>query len=253
MKYTFDFSVSCSGDCRAQAKELAKLLVDKGTIVFYDEFYLAHLLGKRLDNEFSWVFGAGTRFFVPFVSTAYARKPWPQYELGVARREAEKRQGEFILPLRVDDTLLPGLPETVCYLDLRHMGLREVADFLFQKLASSTAESACLSQPQDWVATFGLSMDDLEGAVLSSEAPSDYATLCDWLTEELMNRLTHTPLENIRDIRVVEDLRSGETLSVRVRFVWNPSKGALHFGDMGWWELLELLPYDELYETDDNR
>lgn len=247
MSYEFDFAISFSGECRTQAEELAELLVAKGATVFYDNFFRAHLLGKRLDDEFSQVFGPKTRFFVPFVSAAYAQKSWPQHEWSTARREAEKRPEEFILPLRVDDSLLVGLPDTVSYLDLRRTGLKEVADLLFQKLERSTEQDVRFRGTQDLVATFGLSMDDVRGEELPPEAPSEAVRLYDWLTDELRNRLDQTPLA---PVRVVEDLRTGETLSVRLVFAWDPSKGALDFGDMGWWELLELVPFEDLHGED---
>ena len=75
----------------------------RGAVVFYDKFYLGSLLGKRLDLEFDGIFGAGTQFFVPIVSASYVERPWPQYEWNVAKREAEKRWKEFILPVRLDD------------------------------------------------------------------------------------------------------------------------------------------------------
>lgn len=248
MQYSFDFAISFSRDCRSVAKELRDHLVARGAAVFYDDSFLEHLLGKRLDHEFSWTFGAGTQFFVPIVSAAYAERPWPQYEWSIAKREAEKRQEEFILPLRVDDSLLVGLPDTVSYLDLRRISLNEVAEILIHKRAGSTVAITHPRRNQDWVATFGLRMEDLGGGELPPEAPSDYASLCDWLTEELMDRLNQTSL---LVIRFIEDARDGETLSVRVSFKWNPSEGALDFGEMGWWEPLELLPYDEVYEAED--
>ena len=244
MSYELDFAISFSGECRTQAEELAELLRAKGALVFYDNFFRAHLLGKRLDQEFSQVFGYEARFFVPFVSAAYTQKQWPQYEWGIAKREAEKRREEFILPLRVDDSPLVGLLDTVSYLDLRSTGLEEVADLLFQKLESSLEQDVRFQGPQDLAATFGLLMDDLEGEALPPEAPSEVVRLYDWLTDELLNRLAQTPLA---PVRIVGDSRNGETLSVSLSFAWDPSKGPLEFGDMGWWQLLELVPFEDIH------
>ena len=244
MPYVFDFAVSFSAECRLRAKELSDLLVRKGANVFYDNFYLGHLLGKRLDEEFSPVFGEATRFFVPFVSSGYALRAWPQYEWGIAKLEAQRRREEFILPLRVDDTLLVGLPDTVCYLDLRRMKLGEVANILFEKLEASTVPIEISPRTRKWVVTFGLLMENLRKVELPVNAPGEVPTLYDWLTEELVNRLGQTSLSHIQ---VIEDLRTGETLSVRLGFEWDPSKGALEFGDMDWWDLLELAPYEDIY------
>ena len=249
--YKFDFAISFSGEDRSVAEELAERLVERGAVVFYDEFYRGSLVGKRLDLEFADVFGTGTQFFVPLVSASYVERPWPQYEWNVAKREAEKRREEFILPVRLDDSLLVGLPDTLCYLDLRYHPVSEVADLLIEKLGGSTAVMARQLGEQTWVAAFGLLTQDLlDCEHIPPEVSSSYAKLCDWLTEDLKGRLARTSLANPR---VTEDARNGETFSLRMAFEWGPSKGPLQLGDLGWWELLELRPYDQVYysELDD--
>ena len=250
MSYTFDFAISFSRECRCRARKLAQLLEEQGAIVFYDHSFVEHLLGKRLDDELAWVFGGATRYFVPFVSAGYTRRPWPHYEWSIAKLEADRRQEEFILPLRVDDSLLLGLPDTVGYLDLRDIGLGNVADILIRKLESSTTKIGTGAEKGEWVVTFGLKMEDLDGHELPPDAPSDTPWLYDWLTEDLMKRLAQGSLS---PARIIEDLRTGETLSVRLSFVWDPSKGALDFGEMAWWDLLELSPYDAIYGNDEGR
>ena len=173
MRYTFDFALSFSGECRSLAKELSELLVEKGASVFYDDSFLEHLLGKQLDEEFSAKFGEETHFFIPFVSSEYAKRPWPQYEWGVARYEAQRRDEEFILPLRLDDTHLFGLPDTVCYLDLRTMELAEVANILISKLEAFTDSNEAGTQDREWVATFGVLLENLRNEELPEDAPRD--------------------------------------------------------------------------------
>lgn len=248
MPYAFDFAVSFSGECRSRAEELSKLLVEKGARVFYDNFYLEHLLGKRLDKELSSVFGEATRYFVPFVSLNYAAKSWPQYEWSIAKLEALRRDQEFILPLRIDDTLLVGLPDTVCYLDLRNMSSEEVANILYRKLEASSDPIDIRTRIQRWAVTFGLLIEKFEELPLPKDVQSKVPALYDWLIEDLKNRLKRTAF---LQTRVVEDLRTGETLSVRLCFEWDPSKGALNFGNLGWWDPLALDPYQDIYGRSD--
>ena len=244
--YIFDFAISFSGDCRKHAEQLATLLEERGAVVFYDRSFLAHLLGKRLDHEFQWLFGAATRFFVPFVSADYARRPWPLYEWAVGKQEAERRQQEFVLPVRVDDSLLFGLADTVAYLDLRELTLDDVADILVRKLDGSRTTTGA----GNWVATFGLNMEDLYRTELPPDAPSDTPQLYDWLVDDLIHRLSERTA--LQPVRATEDLRTGETFSVRVGFTWDPSHGALDFGDTAWWEILELQPYVAVYEENES-
>lgn len=248
MRYAFDFALSFSGECRTLAKELSELLVERGASVFYDDSFLVHLFGKRLDKEFSGKFGGETQFFVPFVSSGYAQRPWPQYEWGVAQVESQRRGEEFILPLRVDDTHLFGLPNTVCYLDLRTMELSEVANVLIAKLEASFVSRQSVPRSREWVATFGMLLEKLEGKELPASAPRDTPALYDWLTEDLIKRLGQTSMPHVQ---ILEDLRDGEQLSIRLGFEWDLSKEALDFGNMGWWELLELAPHDDVFGCSD--
>lgn len=242
--YTFDFAISFSRECRPQATELAALLVDKGASVFYDHSYLEHLLGKQLDDELGWIFGSATRFFVPFVSAGYTARPWPQYEWSIAKLEAERREEEFILPLRVDDSHLVGLLDTVGYLDLRDHELPQVAELLMSKLVRRVGSTSAASQERELVATFGLKMEELDATELPVDAPSNVPAVYDWIVNDLVHRLTG---EGLPRVRVIEDLRTGETLSVRLGFAWEPERGPLSFGEMEWWDLLELAPYEDLY------
>lgn len=245
MGYSFDFALSFSSECRTLARQLSELLVRRGARVFYDEYFLVNLLGKRIDDELAGKFGEETQFFVPFVSSEYGKRPWPQYEWSVASSEAQRRNHEFILPLRVDDTRLFGLPDTTCYLDLRKMDMVDVADVLIGKLEASIGTSEGELQVREWVATFGVLLERLDDEDFLRDAPSNLPALYDWLTEDLMDRLAQAP---ILGVRILEDLRDGEQLSVRFGFEWDFLKEALDFGNMGNWELLELAPYKDVYE-----
>ena len=81
-------------------------------LFFYGNF-TANLLEKRLGQVSPQMFGSWTRLFVPILSTSYTEKVWLQYEWSIAKLEAEKRQDEFILHIRVDDRLIVGFPDVV--------------------------------------------------------------------------------------------------------------------------------------------
>lgn len=240
----FDFAISFAGSDRSLAERLASRLKALGAIVFIDSSFRAYLWGKRIDQEFKWIFGPCTKYFVPIVSSAYVDRLWPQHEWNVAIREAEKRAPqEFILPLRVDDELLFGLPTTIGYIDLRNHSIDEVADLLIKKLTGQTKIEVV-----HWVATFGLLIEDLlESENFPPTAPTFYPHLCDWLAEDLLTRLKDS---SISGARMVEDSRDGETFSVTIEFEWKPQEMPLDFGVLDWWEVLEVLPYDQVYQDE---
>lgn len=245
-EFEFDFAVSFAGPHRAIASEIAETLRAEGFTVFYDDSRPSRLLGARLDRQFKWVFGSGTRFFVPIVSHEYVDRSWPQFEWDVATREAKHRQYDFILPLRRDNTLLPGLPGTIGYIDLNELTPRQAAHVLCQKYEDVFGKLRVPFVQPTWIATFGLVIDEVTSSGdLPTSAPHDYPHLCDWLENDLMNRLQHAP---ISDPHFAEaSARNGETLSVRVAFDWSPQQGALEFGALQWWETLEVMPYADIY------
>ena len=48
----------------------------------------------------------------------------------------EERGSEYILPVRIDDTAIPGLPSTIGYLQVS-AGVYTIVDLLIQKLAAN--------------------------------------------------------------------------------------------------------------------
>jgi hypothetical protein len=69
-----------------------------------------------------------------FVSAHYVRKAWPQLERQHAQSRALIEKREYILPIRLDNSEVPGLPSTVGYLDAHSMTPTDVATVLFAKV-----------------------------------------------------------------------------------------------------------------------
>jgi TIR domain len=73
-----------------------------------------------------------------FVSSAYVKKNWTKHELKHAQARSFESEREYILPLRIDDTVLPGLAPTIGYLDLRQHHIAQVGLLLLDKLGLSS-------------------------------------------------------------------------------------------------------------------
>ncbi|HUW81250.1 MAG TPA: hypothetical protein VMZ31_00475 [Phycisphaerae bacterium] len=52
---------------------------------------------------------------------------------------------------------------------------------------------------------------------------------------------------SLKNPRLMEDSRTGESLSVRIAFDWDPWEGPLQFGPLDWWDLLEVIPYEGVH------
>jgi TIR domain len=136
--FEFDVALSFAGEDRTHAECLANLLRKSHVRVFYDEFVKATLWGKDLYQHLEIIYKDKARYCVVFVSASYIQKNWTKHELRQAQARSFTSDREYILPLRIDDTVLPGLAPTIGYLDLRSTTLTQVVLLLLEKLEMPT-------------------------------------------------------------------------------------------------------------------
>ena len=144
--YDYDVALSFAGEDRPVVNELAAALVEEGVRVFYDDYEQAELWGKDLYQHLQGVYRDRAQYCVVFVSDSYAKKLWPRHELKQAQSRAFSESQEYILPVRLDDTEVPGLSATVGYIDLRHHTVAELNDVILQKLFGPDVERHDLPQ-----------------------------------------------------------------------------------------------------------
>ena len=136
--YTYDVALSFASDDRSKAEQLATLLTGQGFRVFYDRYEQDVLWGKDLYQRLQEVYRDSARYCVVFVSASYRARLWPNQELKHAQARAFRESQEYILPLRLDDSELPGLNDTTAYLDLRQLSLEQVAQAVQRKVVART-------------------------------------------------------------------------------------------------------------------
>jgi hypothetical protein len=132
--YEYDIALSFAGENRDIVDNIAKTLRESGVSVFYDNFEKHILWGKRLSQYFQETYGESTHFVVPFISEEYSAKDWTDFEFTIARSESKNRKTEFILPVRIDDTKIVGLPHDVAYLDYNIEGIEGIVENILLKL-----------------------------------------------------------------------------------------------------------------------
>jgi hypothetical protein len=139
-RFEHEVAISYAGEDGEIAEQIAQSLRKNGVSVFYDKFYKEDLWGKRLSTWFRKKYGKSSRFVLVLVSHYYPVKDWANFEFSIARAEEEKRKDEFILPVRLDDTKILGLPSDKAYLDFKKEGLDGVVDCLVQKVKTAASE-----------------------------------------------------------------------------------------------------------------
>jgi hypothetical protein len=143
--FEYDFAVSFAGEQRAYVESVVRGM-GSDVKVFYDEDQKAKFWGENLIDLLTDIYQHKARFVVMFVSAAYAEKMWPNVERQSAMAMAARRRSAYILPIRMDDTELPGLLPTIGYLDARHEGLSGIVQILHQKLGQGRAAAKYLGR-----------------------------------------------------------------------------------------------------------
>jgi TIR domain len=136
--YEYDVALSFAGEDRVFAQELAAYLIGHGATVFFDDFEQAELWGKNLYDRLFDVYSKRARFCIMLISNAYRDKMWTNHERTAAQQRAlEMRNEEYILPVMLEQTEIPGLPKTVAYLP-GQLSPGEIAQIFVRKLGRST-------------------------------------------------------------------------------------------------------------------
>ncbi|MBD2104489.1 toll/interleukin-1 receptor domain-containing protein [Leptolyngbya sp. FACHB-261] len=135
-KYQVAFSFASEN--RPYVKKVADHLQNSGVDVFYDSFEQVDLWGKDLYSHLDNIYRNRAHYCVIFISEAYGRKTWTNHERKSAQARAFEENQEYILPVRFDDTEIPGIHPTIGYVDLRSTQPQQLAEMIIQKLHRSS-------------------------------------------------------------------------------------------------------------------
>lgn len=147
--YEFDIALSFAGEDRQIAFEIAKALKDNGIKVFYDDFEKASMWGKDLYEHLADVYSNRARYCVMIISSNYSRKTWTTHERRNAQARAFRENQEYILPLRLDKTEIPGIPETIGYVDFYDTSIPEIVELINKKLGKITSNELLSGNEQN--------------------------------------------------------------------------------------------------------
>jgi hypothetical protein len=132
--YKYDVCLSFAGEQRQYVERVAEALTRRGIQVFYDGYQTAALWGRNLYEHLDEVYQTEARYCVLFISADYASKVWTSHERKSAQARALREKEEYILPARFDDTQIPGILETIAYVDLRTITADELVNLIVAKV-----------------------------------------------------------------------------------------------------------------------
>jgi hypothetical protein len=132
--FPYDIAISFAGEDRPIALQIFELLRSRGINVFYDFNEQSDMLGKNLIDHLSDIYSNRARYCLMLISKDYPDKPWTRLERRSAQARAFRQPEEYILPVRLDDTEVPGLPSSIGYFDLRRYSVENLVDQIVKKI-----------------------------------------------------------------------------------------------------------------------
>jgi hypothetical protein len=132
--FDYDVALSFAGEDREYVDKVAEILNEIGLKVFYDKYEQVGLWGKNLYAHLDTIYQNSSKYCVMFISKYYKEKLWTNHERESAQARAFAQSEEYILPARFDDTVIPGIRNTIGYLDLRIFTPEEFAKLIAEKV-----------------------------------------------------------------------------------------------------------------------
>ena len=130
----YEVALSFAGEQRPYVEQVAITLQSRGISVFYDDFETVRLWGKHLTEELPAIYELRAGLVVIFISKTYVEKAWPRHERRSSFSRAARESREYVLPVRFDDTEVPGLSQDVFYLQAGDYSPAELAAMIAEKI-----------------------------------------------------------------------------------------------------------------------
>jgi hypothetical protein len=141
-QYEFDVAFSFAGEDREFVEEIVTSIKTKNVRVFYDNDHSIDMWGEDWVEYLGAVYGERARYAIIFISRAYVEKMWTVYERRVVLARALESAETYVLPVRLDDTPMPGLRSTVGYIDARRYGISGVINSILAKVSGGRPAAA---------------------------------------------------------------------------------------------------------------
>lgn len=135
----YDVALSFAGEQRPYVEAVAAALAAHQIRVFYDQYEAVALWGKDLYTHLDSVYRLQARYSILFLSEAYAKKVWTNHERESAQARVLEEHGEYVLPVRFDNTTIPGLRPTIGYLSADDYSPEELAEMVTMKIGGPVA------------------------------------------------------------------------------------------------------------------
>ena len=134
--YKYEVALSYASEDRKYVNAIAESLKEKYVKVFFDQFYITELWGKNLIKYLYEVYKNRSEYIIIFYSKNYAKKMWTKHELESAQSKTIEEE-DFILPILLDDSVVPNELRLDSYLDARNISQDDVVTNILKKLKAN--------------------------------------------------------------------------------------------------------------------
>lgn len=132
--YKYDAVLSFAGEDRNFVEKIAEGHKSRGIKIFYDKYNEVNLWGKDLYTHLDDIYQNKAEYCIIFISKWYANKNWTNHERISAQARAFVESEEYILPIRLDNTQIPGIRPTIGYIDGNKYTPKELVNIIAQKI-----------------------------------------------------------------------------------------------------------------------
>jgi hypothetical protein len=134
-KFKYDVAISYSGSDKHVARELSVLLNNSGVRVFFDEDEPQLIWGQDLAVFFESVYRDESKYCIIIVSKEYIERTWTNHERQAAISRAIANRGErYVLQVKLDESVLPGIPSTISYMSFKDHSPEQIAGIVVKIL-----------------------------------------------------------------------------------------------------------------------
>ena len=149
--FEYDVAISFASEDSASADELVRLLSEQDIKVFRDEYQAANAQGwgKDMLDHLVNLYARKARYCVLLVSAHYPLKTWSHAERTSVRERALRDAEQYIRPIQLDDSQIPGMAQSAGYLDLREHTVEDLVELLREKLREKESQAGPPPQSHD--------------------------------------------------------------------------------------------------------
>jgi len=139
----FRVALSFPGEQRRFVKDVADFLAEKlgRKSVFYDKYYESELARPDLDVYLQQIYNRDSELVVIFLCAEYEKKEWCGLEWRAIRELIKHKRGHEIMPIRFDQTEIPGLFSTDGYVSVDGRTPQEIGELILQRASGDNSSN----------------------------------------------------------------------------------------------------------------